>query len=69
MTKKRSLLSSVFAMKCPQCRQGDLFETSTFSFQKPFDMPDRCPVCSNNYMPEPGFYFGAMFITFLVVCF
>ncbi len=64
--KKRSIISSVLAMKCPRCREGNLFKTHTFSFQKPFEMPDHCPICKQNYMPEPGFYFGAMFISYIM---
>ena len=52
-------------MKCPRCREGDLFETSTWSFQKPFDMPENCPNCGQSYFPEPGFYYGAMFIGYI----
>ena len=63
--KNRSVLSSIWDMKCPRCREGDLFETGTFSFEKPFDMPDKCSCCGQNYMPEPGFYFGAMFISYI----
>jgi len=24
------------------------------------DMPKACPVCTQRFMPEPGFYFGAV---------
>ncbi|RIY12225.1 DUF983 domain-containing protein [Hymenobacter rubripertinctus] len=27
-------------------------------------MPVSCPVCDQTYEPEPGFYFGAMYISF-----
>lgn len=63
--KKRSVLSSIWNMKCPSCREGNLFEKGTFSFEKPFDMPKRCSCCNQNYMPEPGFYYGAMFISYI----
>ena len=63
--KEKGKLSAVLGMKCPACREGDLFETATFSFSKPFDMPERCPVCSQRYEPEPGFYYGAMFISYI----
>ena len=53
-------------MKCPRCREGDLFDTGAFSFNKPFEMKDRCDNCGQNYMPEPGFYFGAMFISYII---
>ncbi|MEM9824289.1 MAG: DUF983 domain-containing protein [Bacteroidota bacterium] len=64
--KSRSLFASVKDMKCPRCREGALFETSTFSLSKPFEMYDRCPKCGQNYMPEPGFYFGAMFVSYII---
>ncbi|OWP64555.1 DUF983 domain-containing protein [Hymenobacter amundsenii] len=28
-------------------------------------MPPACPVCNLNYEPEPGFYWGAMYISFM----
>ncbi|MCB0617609.1 MAG: DUF983 domain-containing protein [Saprospiraceae bacterium] len=62
---KGTKLYSIFQLKCPKCHEGDLFDTPTFSYRKPFDMPDRCAVCGQNYMPEPGFYFGAMFISYI----
>lgn len=64
--RKLSRLGSMLGFKCPRCREGDLFATSTFSFQKPFYMPERCPHCSQSYMPEPGFYYGAMFISYIL---
>jgi len=27
-------------------------------------MKAKCPVCDINYMPEPGFYYGSMFISY-----
>lgn len=60
-----TLLSSILNLKCPRCRKGDLFSTPTFSFQKSFEMPKVCPHCQQNYWPEPGFYYGAMFISYI----
>jgi len=65
-SKELGLWSSIFNMKCPRCRVGDLFETQTFSFQKSFDMPSRCPHCEQKYVLEPGFYYGAMFISYII---
>ncbi|MBR9921371.1 MAG: DUF983 domain-containing protein [Bacteroidetes bacterium] len=66
---KGSKLYSIFAHKCPKCHTGDLFETGSFSFNKPFEMPDHCPHCSQNYMPEPGFYYGSMFLSYIMSAF
>jgi len=34
------------------------------AFSKFFEMNKRCPYCNLNFTPEPGFYFGAMFISY-----
>lgn len=65
MFKKGTKMYSIANLKCPKCHEGDLFETPTFSFSKSFEMPKSCPHCSQNYWPEPGFYYGAMFISYI----
>jgi uncharacterized protein (DUF983 family) len=64
--KKGTKPYSIFHMKCPRCHEGDLFETGTFSFQKSFDMPEKCPKCGQKYFLGPGFYYGAMFISYIL---
>ena len=59
----------MFGLKCPRCRVGDLFPTATFSFSKPFDMPRTCPECGLDYFPEPGYYYGAMFMSYIAFSF
>lgn len=66
LLKKRSKLYGIFKMKCPRCHEGNLFETGTFSFDKPFFMPELCPECGQKYFLEPGFYYGAMFISYII---
>lgn len=51
--------------KCAECHQGDMFPTGAFSFNKPFEMYERCPKCDADFYPEPGFYYGAMFISYI----
>jgi hypothetical protein len=29
-------------------------------------MYDRCPNCNFNYWPEPGYYYGAMFMSYII---
>lgn len=31
----------------------------------PFKQYAHCPKCGQNYFPEPGFYWGAMFISYI----
>jgi uncharacterized protein (DUF983 family) len=51
-------------MKCPKCRQGDLF-LSPFNISKPIAMHEKCTNCNQDFEPEPGYYFGAMFISYI----
>lgn len=60
-----SKLYSIFSLKCPTCHRGDLFPTPSFSFRDPFAQYTHCPACGQSYFPEPGFYYGAMFISYI----
>jgi len=64
---KVSLTQSIFKLKCPRCREGDLFiSKSHFNYRQLTKMPKACPVCGQVYLPEPGFYYGAMFISYII---
>ncbi|NRB49682.1 MAG: DUF983 domain-containing protein [Saprospiraceae bacterium] len=58
-----NLLKSIVQYRCPRCRTGKLFN-EPFDFYNPLDMPERCPTCNQHFEPEPGFYFGAMFVSY-----
>lgn len=65
MPSRPSLLSGLFGLRCPRCRRGDLFPTGSFSFKQPFEQYEHCPKCAKDYFPEPGFYWGAMFLSYI----
>jgi uncharacterized protein (DUF983 family) len=67
MFKKGTKSYSIFNLKCPRCHEGETFKTGSYSFVKPIEMHERCPKCDLNYFPEPGYYYGAMFISYIVV--
>lgn len=64
MQKLDSTALALLAQKCPRCHQGPLFCHSAFNLTKFMEMPATCPVCGQAYEPEPGFYWGAMYISF-----
>ena len=64
---KNSLFRAIKDEKCPRCHQGDLFTTSALSLKKFYQMHRQCPVCVQTFEPEPGFYYGAMFISYGMV--
>ena len=57
------ILTSIWSYKCPRCRSSSLY-TSPFNIKRPLDMPKACSHCEQRFEPEPGFYFGAMFISY-----
>lgn len=65
LIKKGNPLYAIFNLRCPRCHDGKLFNTPTFSYREPFEMPDRCASCGQDFWPEPGFYYGAMFISYI----
>lgn len=59
-----STVLAILQQRCPRCHQGPLFSHSALS-TKFTEMPAHCPVCQQAYEPEPGFYWGAMYISFV----
>jgi uncharacterized protein (DUF983 family) len=56
---------SILKLKCPRCHEGDLFMTrNPYNFTKLETLHDACPVCKQNYCPEPGFFYGAMYVSY-----
>jgi uncharacterized protein (DUF983 family) len=55
---------AALALRCPHCHEGRLFTHSAFNLAHFTDMPERCEVCAVPLEPEPGFYWGAMFISY-----
>ncbi len=66
---KGSLLFGILKMRCPRCHEGKLFENTILSFKGSFEMVEDCPVCDQNFMPEPGFYYGAMLVSYILSSF
>lgn len=60
-----SLIQSLFSCRCPKCRKGSLFVPINFKkLGSLFIMNPTCQACGQTFEPEPGFYFGAMFISY-----
>lgn len=51
-------------LRCPRCHQGKMFSYPALNITKFAQMPAQCSVCGQTFEPEPGFYFGSMYITF-----
>ena len=64
MSQKHSLLYSLATTKCPRCREGKMFLDGPLYSTKFADMHKYCPCCGQTFEPEPGFYYGAMYVSF-----
>lgn len=56
---------STFSYTCPRCRKGKLF-VEPFKLSEPLNMHSHCDHCGLNYAPEPGYYWGAMFLSYAI---
>lgn len=56
---------SIFRYKCPHCHEGEFFvDRNPYHLSTAGDVLERCPVCNRRYTPEPGFYYGGMYVAY-----
>jgi uncharacterized protein (DUF983 family) len=59
---KLATVRDILHQRCPRCRAGSMFRYSIFrGFPK---MHDRCPVCDLKFDREPGYFLGAMYVSY-----
>jgi uncharacterized protein (DUF983 family) len=57
-----STFNDILHQRCPRCRVGKIFHHSIFlGFPK---MQEECSVCHLRYAREPGYFLGAMYISY-----
>lgn len=61
---KGSRLYSIFKMKCPKCQEGDFFKSHPYDLKRAGDIYEKCSECGLKYSKEPGFYYGAMYVSY-----
>ncbi|HEY4653446.1 MAG TPA: DUF983 domain-containing protein [Cyclobacteriaceae bacterium] len=60
----RSLSNALLHGKCPRCREGEIFTYPASRLSKFNVMNSTCPNCGVMFQPEPGFYQGAMYVSY-----
>jgi uncharacterized protein (DUF983 family) len=50
-------LAAIVAQRCPRCLQGRVFVTL-------FRMHAQCPLCGLAFEREPGYFIGAMYLSY-----
>jgi len=65
MFAKGSKLYAVFKFKCPHCHEGEFFvDRNPYNLMRAGDIHEKCSVCKRRYQPEPGFFYGAMYVAY-----
>ena len=55
---------AIFKAKCPQCQSGKMFKKSALKLNGFTEMFDTCNVCGLTFEVEPGFFWGAMYVSY-----
>lgn len=58
-----NLFLSVIHEKCPFCEKGLVFKKSKSLLTIP-QMNERCSECNTKFIGEPGYYIGAMYVSY-----
>ena len=58
-----SAVKAVFTGRCPVCREGALFTGPWHSLDF-LANHKNCPVCNTQLEPEPGFFYGALYVSY-----
>jgi uncharacterized protein (DUF983 family) len=68
MSGKPPFLRTSLRMKCPKCGKGSLFFNSNpYQLKTMSKMNVNCPACGISFHQEPGFYWGAMFVSYALI--
>ncbi len=61
---KKSKFGSILQEKCPRCREGQMFVSTKYDLRNFDKMHKQCTQCGLNFELEPGFYTGAMYVSY-----
>lgn len=54
----------LLSQKCPQCESGQMFMGRIGFGKQSMEMHSHCLTCGFDFVREPGFYTGAMYISY-----
>ena len=58
-------VASALKGKCPKCEKGDIFrEKGNILLLKVPKMNEHCEVCGYKFDKEPGYFLGAMYVSY-----
>ena len=59
-------IQAILFGKCPRCRKGDLFKKPLLNPFSIRGMNKKCEVCQLEFEREPGFFTGAMYVSYAI---
>lgn len=63
---KTSQLEAIVKAKCPRCRRGKIFAGSLYGLNLQ-NTNENCSHCGMRFEVEPGFFYGAMYVSYTFV--
>ena len=62
---RKNRFNALLAGKCPRCESGAVFEKKEGGFSLKFPkMHKQCPECDHTFEREPGYFYGAMYVSY-----
>ncbi len=60
-------IKAALKFKCPRCGEGDLFQAQNpYKQGSMFEMDTNCSKCGLKYEKEGGFFYGAMYMSYML---
>lgn len=66
--KKQHFILNVYNEKCPKCKKGQVFIKNQNIFSLPV-MLNHCSNCNYRFEREPGYFIGAMYLSYALSVF
>ncbi|HEY6160886.1 MAG TPA: DUF983 domain-containing protein [Bacteroidia bacterium] len=65
--EQHSKFHSILRNRCPRCHKGKVFVTDNpYDLRQFATMEKACPECNMDFRQEPGFYFGATYVSYAI---
>jgi|SRR6185312_3652968 len=64
--KEQPLILNIWNEKCPHCNEGKVFEEKKKWYEIMPVMKKKCDCCHYKFDREPGYFLGAMYISYAI---
>lgn len=62
--KEKTAIQAILEGRCPNCRDGKIFKHPISKLNRFGLMHKNCPSCGLEFEREPGFFYGAMYVSY-----